>query len=63
MSMFSIATICSNGGVWSDWNVCVSAVASVTLGFRRQDVAHPLDGFGILFPRAQMPVPIRIHKR
>ena len=26
-------------------------VASVVLGFRRQDVAHPLDGFGMLIPR------------
>jgi oxygen-dependent protoporphyrinogen oxidase len=26
-------------------------VASVVLGFRREDVAHPLDGFGMLIPR------------
>jgi oxygen-dependent protoporphyrinogen oxidase len=26
------------------------AVASVVLGFRRSDVAHPLDGFGMLIP-------------
>lgn len=26
------------------------AVASVALGFRREDVAHALDGFGMLFP-------------
>ncbi len=25
-------------------------VASVALGFRREDVAHPLDGFGVLIP-------------
>jgi oxygen-dependent protoporphyrinogen oxidase len=28
-------------------------VASVVLGFRRQDVAHPLDGFGMLIPRLE----------
>ena len=28
-------------------------VASVVLGFRRQDVAHPLDGFGMLIPRVE----------
>jgi protoporphyrinogen/coproporphyrinogen III oxidase len=28
-------------------------VATVVLGFRRQDVAHPLDGFGMLVPRAE----------
>jgi protoporphyrinogen/coproporphyrinogen III oxidase len=28
-------------------------VASVVLGFRRQDVAHPLDGFGMLIPEVE----------
>jgi protoporphyrinogen/coproporphyrinogen III oxidase len=28
-------------------------VASVVLGFRRQDIAHPLDGFGMLIPRGE----------
>jgi oxygen-dependent protoporphyrinogen oxidase len=28
-------------------------VASVVLGFRREDVAHPLDGFGMLIPRVE----------
>jgi oxygen-dependent protoporphyrinogen oxidase len=28
-------------------------VASVVLGFRREDVRHPLDGFGILVPRQE----------
>jgi protoporphyrinogen/coproporphyrinogen III oxidase len=28
-------------------------VASVVLGFRRADVAHPLDGFGMLIPRLE----------
>jgi oxygen-dependent protoporphyrinogen oxidase len=28
-------------------------VASVVLGFRHQDVAHPLDGFGMLIPRIE----------
>lgn len=28
-------------------------VASVVLGFRRQDVTHPLDGFGMLIPRVE----------
>jgi len=28
-------------------------VASVVLGFRRQDVAHPLDGFGMLIPKIE----------
>lgn len=28
-------------------------VASVVLGFRQKDVAHPLDGFGMLIPRAE----------
>jgi protoporphyrinogen/coproporphyrinogen III oxidase len=28
-------------------------VASVVLGFRRNEVAHPLDGFGMLIPKAE----------
>jgi oxygen-dependent protoporphyrinogen oxidase len=28
-------------------------VASIVLGFRRQDVAHPLDGFGMLIPQVE----------
>ncbi len=28
-------------------------VASVVLGFRREDVEHPLDGFGVLVPRIE----------
>ncbi len=28
-------------------------VASVVLGYRRADVAHPLDGFGMLIPKAE----------
>jgi oxygen-dependent protoporphyrinogen oxidase len=28
-------------------------VASVALGFRREDVAHPLDGFGMLIPKIE----------
>jgi oxygen-dependent protoporphyrinogen oxidase len=28
-------------------------VASVVLGFRREDVAHPCDGFGMLIPRVE----------
>ncbi len=28
-------------------------VASVVLGFRRADVAHPLDGFGVLIPKIE----------
>jgi protoporphyrinogen/coproporphyrinogen III oxidase len=28
-------------------------VASVVLGFRRQDVTHPLDGFGMLIPQVE----------
>lgn len=28
-------------------------VASVVLGFRRKDVAHPLDGFGVLVPQIE----------
>ena len=28
-------------------------VASVVLGFRREEVAHPLDGFGVLVPEAE----------
>lgn len=28
-------------------------VASVVLGFRREDVAHPLDGFGMLIPEVE----------
>lgn len=29
------------------------SVSTLTLGFRRQDVAHPLDGFGVLIPAAE----------
>jgi oxygen-dependent protoporphyrinogen oxidase len=28
-------------------------VASLVLGFRRQDVAHPIDGFGVLIPKVE----------
>jgi oxygen-dependent protoporphyrinogen oxidase len=28
-------------------------IASVVLGFRREDVAHPLDGFGVLVPQVE----------
>jgi oxygen-dependent protoporphyrinogen oxidase len=28
-------------------------VASVVLGFRREDIAHPLDGFGMLIPKIE----------
>ena len=30
-----------------------SPVASIVLGFRREDVAHPLDGFGMLIPKIE----------
>jgi oxygen-dependent protoporphyrinogen oxidase len=30
--------------------ICYAPVASVVLGFRREDVRHPLDGFGALIP-------------
>ena len=30
-----------------------SPVATLSLGFRREDVAHPLDGFGVLVPEAE----------
>ena len=30
-----------------------SPVASVVLGFRREDVVHPLDGFGMLIPKIE----------
>ena len=28
-------------------------VASMVLGFRREDVAHPLEGFGVLIPQVE----------
>lgn len=34
-------------------HVPYAPVAVVTLGFRRSDVAHPLDGFGVLVPEAE----------
>jgi oxygen-dependent protoporphyrinogen oxidase len=34
-------------------NIHYPPVASVVLGFRREDVAHPLDGFGMLIPRLE----------
>ena len=34
-------------------NVRYAPVASVVLGFRRQDIAHPLDGFGMLIPKVE----------
>jgi oxygen-dependent protoporphyrinogen oxidase len=34
-------------------NVEYPPVSSVVLGFRREDVAHPLDGFGALIPRCE----------
>ena len=42
-----------------------AAVAVVSLGWRREDVGHPLDGFGFLVPRkeglahAGLPLPLR----
>jgi oxygen-dependent protoporphyrinogen oxidase len=34
-------------------NIYYPPVASVVLGFRREDVAHPLDGFGVLVPEVE----------
>jgi protoporphyrinogen/coproporphyrinogen III oxidase len=34
-------------------DIYYAPVASVALGFRREDVAHPLDGFGVLVPGAE----------
>jgi oxygen-dependent protoporphyrinogen oxidase len=34
-------------------NIHYPPVASVVLGFRRQDIAHPLEGFGMLIPRLE----------
>jgi len=40
-----------------DWSqlgeIYYPPVASLVLGFRRQDVAHPLDGFGMLIPEVE----------
>ena len=33
--------------------IVYAPVASVVLGFRREDVAHPLDGFGVLVPEVE----------
>jgi protoporphyrinogen/coproporphyrinogen III oxidase len=33
--------------------IVYAPVASLVLGFRRQDVAHPLDGFGVLVPEVE----------
>jgi len=39
---------------WSSFSdIQYPPVASVVLGFRREDVAHPLDGFGVLIPRVE----------
>lgn len=39
---------------WSSFSeVQYPPVASVVLGFRREDVAHPLDGFGVVIPRVE----------
>ncbi len=34
-------------------NIYYPPVASVVLGFKREDVAHPLDGYGVLVPRVE----------
>src|SRR5439155_1481782 len=40
-----------------DWSplaqIYYPPVASIVLGFRREDVAHPLDGFGMLIPEVE----------
>jgi oxygen-dependent protoporphyrinogen oxidase len=33
--------------------IVYAPVASLVLGFRREDVAHPLDGFGVLVPEVE----------
>jgi oxygen-dependent protoporphyrinogen oxidase len=39
---------------WSSFSeIYYPPVASVVLGFRREDVAHPLDGFGMIIPRLE----------
>ena len=39
---------------WSPFaEIHYPAVASVVLGFRREDLAHPLNGFGVLVPRTE----------
>jgi oxygen-dependent protoporphyrinogen oxidase len=35
------------------WTIPQPPVASVFLGYRREDVAHPLDGFGLLTPAVE----------
>jgi oxygen-dependent protoporphyrinogen oxidase len=40
-----------NGGPLGQ--IAYPPVASVVLGFRREDVAHPLDGFGMLIPEIE----------
>lgn len=34
-------------------SVLYPPVASLALGFRREDIAHPLDGFGVLIPQVE----------
>ncbi|HVZ79578.1 MAG TPA: protoporphyrinogen oxidase [bacterium] len=43
------------GGLDKEWDKLLSAIpahdsATLNLGFRRQDIAHPLDGFGFVVP-------------
>ncbi|MDW8308284.1 MAG: protoporphyrinogen oxidase [Verrucomicrobiales bacterium] len=43
----------SAGGVGAVVSPPLATVASVVLGFRREEVAHPCEGFGMLIPKVE----------
>ncbi|HET9135553.1 MAG TPA: protoporphyrinogen oxidase [Candidatus Kapabacteria bacterium] len=55
MPAYALSTLPVNGKqpLSSLSEIYYPPVTSLALGFRREDVAHPLDGFGMLIPKAE----------
>jgi oxygen-dependent protoporphyrinogen oxidase len=44
---------CANASLRPLGEIAYSPVATVAVGYRREDVSHPLDGFGVLIPEVE----------